>query len=205
MRFMSDVIDGMYSQYADDDGQYDEYTRYQINNGWLPITKKWGIRFGNGAFDVQNILNDTTSVISQRTNPLLRGVQTLLETKDLAQSLKALAITSVITRVLNGVSGLSGTRSIIQRTPIINNLVSDKPSSPGTTVSFLYDINYDYKKYTPYKYRYPNNGRYAKYENIYRDWFNKYGRMRKPKVDPMSIVKDIQWRQYVRWRQSNRK
>jgi len=205
MRFMSDVIDGMYSQYADDDGQYDEFTQYQINNGWLPITKKWGIRFGNGAFDVQNILNDTTSVISQRTNPLLRGIQTLLETKDLAQSLKALAITGVITRVLNGVSGLSGTRSIIQRTPIINNLVSDKPSSPGTTVSFLYDINSDYKKYTPYKYRYPNNGRYAKYENIYRDWFNKYGRMRKPKVDPMSIVKDIQWRQYVRWRQSNRK
>ena len=36
-------------------------------------------------------------------------------------------------------------------------------------------------------------------KNIYRDWFNKYGKMRRPKVDVLSLVKDIQWKQYVRW------
>ena len=117
--------------------------------------------------------------------------------------MKQLAIAGLITRVANTL----GPRQALQQTPILKDFVSQKPRKLGNSIGFLYEFNDyrgQYNKYTPYKYRYPNNGRYAKYENIYRDWFNKYGRMRKPKVDPLTLVKDIQWRTYVRWRQSQR-
>jgi hypothetical protein len=64
-----------------------------------------------------------------------------------------------------------------------------------------YDIG-QFKKYTPRRYRYGRNGRWAKYENIYKDWFTKYGKMRRPTNNPYRLVKNIQWRQYVRYRQS---
>ena len=197
MRFLDDVISGIYGQYADEDGQYDEFVRFQIQNGWIPITKTWGIRVGNGAFDLLDIINGTGDVIRQRTNPILNGVRTLIETKDLEKAFQALATTGVFKRMTNTLTAVTGTRELAQKH--IPALVSNKPASIGTATSMTYDIN-SYKKYIPYAYRYPNNGRYARYENIYRDWFNKYGRMRRPKVDPLSLVKDIQWQQYVRWR-----
>lgn len=194
IKLMSDIIDGVYAQFADEDGQYDEFTNFQIMNGWIPIGNNFGIRFGHGALDVQNILSNPSEVVEQRTNPLLRGIQKLT-TGNYADALKQLATVGLITRAAN----TFGPRQILQQTPVVNLFVSPRPRSIGTTIG----ITYDYEKYTPYKYRYPRNGRYAYYENIYKDWFNKYGRMRKPKVDPVSLVKDIQWRQYVRWRRSN--
>ena len=197
MRFLDDVISGIYGQFADEDGQYDEFVRFQIQNGWIPITKTWGIRVGNGAFDVLDIINASGDTIQQRTNPILNGVRTLIETKDLEKAFQALATTGIFKRMTNTLTAVTGTRELAQKH--VPEIVSNKPASFGSAISMTYDIN-SYKKYTPYAYRYPNNGRYARYENIYRDWFNKYGRMRRPKVDPLSLVKDIQWQQYVRWR-----
>lgn len=197
IKLMSDIIDGIYAQFEDEDGQYDEFTNFQIMNGWIPIGNNFGIRFGHGALDVQNILSNPSEVVEQRTNPLLKGIQTLT-TGNFADAMKQLATVGLITRAAN----TFGPRQILQQTPVVNQFVSPKPRSIGTTIGITYDF-YNYNKYTPYKYRYPRNGRYARYENIYKDWFNKYGRMRKPRVDPVSLVKDIQWRQYVRWRRSN--
>ena len=46
IRLMSDIIDGVYEQYSDENGQYDEFTQYQIMNGWLPIGKGVGLQNG---------------------------------------------------------------------------------------------------------------------------------------------------------------
>lgn len=198
IKLMSDIIDGIYAQFEDEDGQYDEFTNFQIQNGWVPIGNNFGIRFGHGALDIQNLLSDPTEVVSQRTNPLLKGIQTLTTGGSFTDAMKQLATVGLLTRALN----TFGPRQTLQQTSVVNQYVSPKPRSIGTTIGITYDF-YNYNKYTPYKYRYPKNGRYARYENIYKDWFNKYGRMRKPRIDPLSLVKDIQWKEYVRWRRAN--
>ena len=53
LRVMSDIIDGVYGQYEDDDGRQSTYTNFQIANGWLPIGYGVGLRMGNGLFDIQ--------------------------------------------------------------------------------------------------------------------------------------------------------
>ena len=199
MRMMSDLLDGVYGQFEnEEDPEPNPFLLFQIQNGWIPIGKNWGIRFGNGAFDVLNILTNPYETIKVRGSPMLKGLLSFIENGDLLKAVKTQALTGVLTRSLNTLLP----RKTAQNIPVIQDFVSSKPRSIGTTSSVFFDIN-SYKKYIPYKYRRPNNGRYAKYENIYRDWFNKYGRMRKPKVDPISLVKEIQWRQYVRWRRSN--
>lgn len=204
IRLMSDIIDGIYAQYQDEDGQYDDFTKFQITNGWIPIMKGLGVRFGHGAFDVQNILSATGEVLDQRQNPLLRGITTLVKTQDAIQALKQLATVGLITRAANPLT--AAPKELRNTTPVLSLFSSKSKNSIANSFNFLYEHNdyksgYGYKKYTPYRYR-NNNGRYARYENIYKNWFNKYGRMRKPKVDPIGLVKDISWQQYVRYRQS---
>jgi len=204
IRLMSDIIDGIYAQYQDEDGQYDDFTKFQMVNGWMPIMKGLGVRFGHGAFDVQNILSATGDVLDERQNPLLRGVATLIETQDAIQALKQLATIGVITRAANPLT--AAPKEIRNTSPVLSIFSKKSKNSIANTFNFLFEHNdyksgYGYKKYTPYRYR-NNNGRYECYENIYKNWFNKYGRMRKPKVDPIGLVKDIQWQQYVRYRQS---
>ena len=36
------------------------------------------------------------------------------------------------------------------------------------------------------------------YENIYRDYFTKRGRMRKTTTDPIQLVNNIKWKQFQR-------
>lgn len=203
LRLMSDVIDGVYAQYADEDGQYDEFTQFQIQNGWLPLMKGLGVRFGHGAFDVQNILSNTGSVINQRRNPILRGVETLIRTKDVTEALSQLATIGLITRAADPF--VSTPEDVMKGKPLLSSVGSKKRITAGNTFNFLYEFydneaGYGYEKYTPKRYA-NNNGRYPYYENVYKDWFNKYGRMRKPTVDPYSLVKNIQWKRYVRERQ----
>jgi hypothetical protein len=118
-------------------------------------------------------------------------------THDVETALSQLASVGVISRAANTLAP----RTLAQQTPIIRKNVSRKDWGLFNASSMLFEYtNYNN---TPYKYRYQNNNaRYARYENIYQQWFNKYGRMRKPTIDPLSIVKDIQWKQYVRYRQS---
>jgi hypothetical protein len=132
---------------------------------------------------------------------MLRAVKTLVKDQDVIGSIKALALTGIITRTANTFAP----RELIQSTPVLNEFVTKKPRSIGSSTAFTFDHydstkGYGYEKYTPYKYR-NNNGRYSYYENVYKDWFNKYGRMRQPTVDPYSLVKSIQWKAYVRSRQ----
>jgi hypothetical protein len=200
MRLMSDVIDGVYGQYADEDGQYSEYEQFQIMNGWIPITKSWGIRFGHGAFDVQALLSSPATSMAQRSNPIIRAVKALQETGDINKGLKQLATVGAVSQYLN----MLGPREDLQQSGM-GEFVTTRPRSIGSSTNFLFDQydsskGYGYEKYTPHKYR-NNNGRYRYYENVYKDWFNKYGRMRKPTVDPYSLVKNIQWEHYVRKRQ----
>ena len=200
-RLISDIVDGVYAQYEDEDGMYDPYERFQIANGWLPVGGGVGLRLGFGLYDVQNILNNTAATVEQRRNPLLRAIQTLIKEKDIVTSLKQLATVGVITRTANTL----GPRNIMQASPTVQKMVSNKPRRLGNTFNFMYNYYEDTNPYTPYKYRNQNkyhNGRYTRYENIYRQWFNKYGKMRQPTVDPLSLVKDNQWKQYVRYKQS---
>lgn len=203
---MDDIIDGIYGQYQDDDGQYSEYERFQIENGWLPITKNFGIRLGNGALDIQGLLSNPSSLVTERKRPILRAIQTLVMDKDAVAAIKQLASVGMIIRGANFVSSIiPGSREALQNSGVAP-FVSNKKPSLGTTSNIFFDrYDSDYNKYTPNRYRYPNNGRYSRYENIYKNWFNKYGKMRKPLVDPYSLVKDIQWQQYVRWRQLQRR
>jgi hypothetical protein len=208
-RIMSDFIDGWYGQYIDEEEkEYDDYMKFQIRSGWLPMGKNFGMRIGFGAFDVMNLYYNTAESLQTRTSPLLRAVQTLVVKKDFLQSIRQLASVQLIERIANTVTGASdallGTnlRESIAQTPMLQDSLATKTPTLGNTLrGIFYDIN-EYEKYTPRRYRYPSNGRYAKYENIYKDWFNKYGAMRRPKVNPYSLVKDIQWRQYVRYRRS---
>jgi len=208
-RLMSDFIDGWYGQYLDEETkEYDDFMQYQIRAGWLPLSKNVGIRIGNGAFDVMNIIYGLDQTLEGRQSPILRATRTLVETGDPFKAVRAFASIGLFSRLVNGITGISdsifGTqlRQGIAQTPGLNQVLSGKPASLGTIAPTLfYDIN-SYEKYTPRRYRYGNNGRWAKYENIYRDWFNKFGRMRRPTTDPYRLVKNIQWRQYVRYRQS---
>jgi hypothetical protein len=208
-RIMSDFIDGWYGQYVDEDTkEYDDFMKYQIRQGWIPLDDNFGIRVGNGAFDVMNTLYNPAEFLSSRRSPILRAVSTLVAEQDFLKSIKQLATFGVIGRIANLTTGLSdavlgtGLRPAIAQTPVLKDMLETRPARIGTIEpSVFYDIK-QYEKYTPRKYRYSRNGRYAKYENIYRDWFTKYGKMRKPKVNPYQMVKDIQWRQYVRWRRS---
>lgn len=187
---MDDIIDGAYGQYADEDGQYSEYEQFMIQNGWLPITNNLGIRMGAGAFDIYNIMRDPADQIEQRRNPILRGLSKLIETGDLAQATKQLASVGLINRVAQFAT--------LGKYNASKGTMSDRPSL-GRMTSATFEYN-NYEKYTPkkYGYLYNNNGRAKYYENIYRDWFTKYGRMRKPTVDPVSLVKNIQWKQVLR-------
>ena len=186
MILMDDLIDGIYSQYSDEDGQYSQFEQFMIQNGWLPITNKLGIRAGSGAFDIYNLVRDPAGQIEQRRSPILRGLSKLMETHDVTQAANQLATVGMLNRAAQ-----AATLGAYNK-----NTQSIEQPSLGRTVSMLFEYN----QYTPkkYGYLYQNNGRAKYYENIYRDWFNKYGRMRKPTVDPVQLVKGIQWKQFVR-------
>ena len=174
---MDDIIDGVYGQYADEDGQYSEWEQFMIKNGWIPIMNGFGLRAGSGAFDMINLLTDPVENIAQRRNPILRGLSEFIQSGDLAKAAKNLATVGLVNRVANA--------------------VTPKNKIPQLSMFFQYK---EYDKYVPYRYR-NNNGRYKWYENIYKNWFNKYGRMRKPTQDPVQLVKNIKWQQYVKYKQ----
>lgn len=208
-RFMSDFIDGWYGQYIDEeDKDYNDYIKYQMRNGWIPITKNFGLRIGNGAFDIMNLIYNTEESIQGRLSPILRGVKTLVEKRNVFEAVNQLATLGLIGRIANTVSGVSdmnfrtNLRQQAAQVPLLQNFLETRPATAGTTYrGFAYDI-FNFDKYTPRRYRYSRNGRYAKYENIYKDYFNKYGRFRSNAASPYRLVKNIQWRQYVRYRQS---
>lgn len=207
LRMLSDIVDGVYSQYRDEDGRYNEYTIFQIQQGWIPISKNTGMRFGRGAFDVLNLLQDPAGNIEQRTAPWIQALRA--SDGGFGEMVQKLAFAGQARQILNAGTALTGTRKLAQETPVVKNFVNKKPASLGTSLNIFYDTGYsagqyEYGKYTPKYYRQQfSNGRYQRYENIYKEWFNKYGRMRKPKVDPMSLVKDIQWKTYVRWKRQD--
>lgn len=174
---MDDIIDGVYGQYADEDGQYSEWEQFMIKNGWIPIMNGFGLRAGSGAFDMINLLTDPVDNIAQRRNPILRGLSEFIQSGDLAKAAKNLATVGLVNRVANA--------------------VTPKNKIPQLSMFFQYK---EYDKYVPYRYR-NTNGRYKWYENIYKNWFNKYGRMRKPTQDPVQLVKNIKWQQYVKYKQ----
>jgi hypothetical protein len=187
---MDDIIDGVYSQYADEDGQYSEYEQFMIQNGWIPITNNLGIRAGSGAFDIVNLLKDPAEQIKQRSNPILRGLSELVYgSHDIVQAAKQLATVGKINQAAQFVTAGAYNAS--------KGTWSEPSIGKMFTATFEYN---DYEKYTPkqYSYLYNNNGRAKYYENIYRDWFTKYGRMRKPTQDPVQLVKGIQWKQFLK-------
>ena len=186
---IDDIIDGVYGQYADEDGQYSMYEQFMIKNGWIPITENMGIRAGSGVFDIMNLLTNTPENIEQRRNPILRGLQKFIETGDLQQAAKQLAVVGRVNSWAQHATLGAYKASTGKYTAGTSSLRNVLP-----TATFTYN---EYEKYTPYKYR-NNNGRYIWYENIYKNWFNKYGRMRKPTTDPVQMVKNIQWQQFVK-------
>jgi hypothetical protein len=220
LRLLTDMLDGIYGQFADEDGQFDEYTRYQMANGWIPIAGGIGLRAGNGAFDVMELFTEPTEQFSRRKSPWGRMIDAMgdyvfSKEKDgeklISDVIKQSAMIGFATRGVNQITATSpGTRQTLSRVPVARKGLLKTNIEPepvrGVTQSlsfaYWYDRNNNAKKFTPKKYDYSQgNGRYKYYENMYKDWFNKYGRMRKPKVDPYSLVKDIQWKQYVRARQ----
>ena len=192
-RLMDDIIDGVYGQYADEDGQYSEWEQFMIQNGWVPIANGLGIRFGTGVFDIQNLLGNTSESIKQRYSPVLRGLSKLIESGKLSEAIGETATYGLIKRNAKAVLPTQAQQNLgiskQQRKTLANS----------SSMFFEYNEN-EYTKYTPYKYR--NNARWKYYENIYKDWFNKYGRMRKPTVDPVTLVNNIQWKQFLRWKQN---
>jgi hypothetical protein len=196
-RLMDDIIDGMYGQYADEDGQYSDYVQFMIQNGWVPLSNKFGVRMGAGAFDLINLLKNPADQIEQRRYPVLRGSQKSIVSGDLKQAINQLATIGVLNRAANKATlGAYNKKTNTFEQPNIGR---------ASSVFFEYtNYNEQYKKYTPKKYGYlhNNNGRAKYYENIYRDWFTKYGRMRKPTQDPVQLVKNIQWKQFLRRMQS---
>lgn len=203
LRLLSDIMAGVYGQYREEDGTMSNFMKFQIENGWVPITKKFGLRLGNGAFDVYSILNNTGGEILQRRSAPVRFIDELMKGSDFGTIMKQLATVGLIKQGADAVSVFTG-RETMKSVPGLDQLVNTRQRAlPQNSFNLAYDpgLSRDYKKYTPYKYRYPNNGRYKYYENIYRDWFNKYGRMRKPRVNPYDLVKDIQWKTYVRAQQ----
>ena len=183
---MDDIIDGIYSQYADEDGQYSDYVQFMIKSGWIPITDKLGIRAGSGAFDIQNIMTDPLGQLEQRRSPILRGLQAFINSGDVTQAMSQLASVGKLKQATQAMTlGAYKTKTQTMGEP-----------SLGKTFSMFFEYN----QYTPkkYDYLYNGNGRYKYYENIYRDWFTKYGRMRKPTVDPVQLVNNIQWKQFLR-------
>ena len=163
---------------------------------------------------ISTTITDTTGEIEQRKSPLGRMISSVGDyifsqerdgQKLASDIIKQSAVVNIAARGINVVSAMSPeARNRLADIPVANQIVNVKQPKNATqgvikANSDTYWYDNEFEKYTPKKYRYQNNGRYAYYENIYKDWFNKYGRMRKPKVNPYSLVKDIQWQQYVRW------
>lgn len=208
-RFMADFLDGWYGQYRDEETkEFDEFTKFQMRNGWIPLGKNFGIRIGNGAFDLMNTIYNTREQLEQRASPLLRGIKAIAEGRGAFEAIKQMSIVGILGRVVNTATGTSDMfaktqfREAISRQPVAREFFETRPSSIGTTYrGFVYDIS-NYGRFIPRRYRYGRNGRYAKYENIYKDYFNKFGQFRRNAASPYRLVKNIQWRQYVRYRQS---
>ena len=192
-RLMDDIIDGVYGQYADEDGQYSNWEKFMIQQGWVPIANGLGIRFGTGVFDIQNLLGNTTESIKQRYSPVLRGLSKFIESGKLTEAIGELAVSNLVTRTAKSALPIQAQQNLGISKQQRKTLAS------SSSMFFEYDEN-EYTKYTPHKYR--NNARWKYYENIYKDWFNKYGRMRKPTVDPVTLVNNIQWKQFLRWKQN---
>ena len=197
---MDDIIDGVYGQYEDEDGQFNEWIKFMIANGWLPITNKFGIRMGNGMFDVLSLLNNTSGYIEQRRSPLLQAVSKLIDTQDWKQAISKLAIIGATTKAANIISPKNITYK--------NGEVTLKNKTIGNSMSIFFDYNnyndYDtyntignYSKYTPNKYKLINNNRWIKYENIYKEYYTKYGKRRSQSKDPYDIVQQIKWNRLV--------
>jgi hypothetical protein len=156
-----------------------------------------------------NLLYNTDIELTRRASPIIRGVQSLFKGEDTLKAFAQLATVGFASRQINTLTGaadmLLGTNlreDIARNDPSLARILDTREATLFRTVSGIgYDIR-QYQKYTPRRYRYGTNGRWAKYENIYKDWFNKYGRMRRPTTNPYRLVKNIQWRQYVRYRQS---
>ena len=183
---IDDIIDGIYGQYADEDGQYSEFEQFMLQNGWIPVTDKWGIRAGSSVFDTISLLNNTDEQLKQRRSPIIRALTKLMETHDVSQAANQLATVGVLNRFAQQAT--------------LGAYDKKSKTFTGPTIGRMSSVFFEYNQYTPkkYGYLYQNNGRAKYYENIYRDWFNKYGRMRKPTVDPVQLVKGIQWKQFVR-------
>ena len=86
------------------------------------------------------------------------------------------------------------------QTATLGSYNANKGTMGQPSLGRTFSMFFEYNQYTPkkYNYLYNSNGRYKYYENIYKNWFNKYGRMRKPTVDPVQLVKNIKWQQFVR-------
>jgi hypothetical protein len=220
LRHLSDFLDGMYGQYADEEGQYSDFVKYQMANGWIPIMGGFSLRAGNGAFDVMDFLTDPTTQFEKRRGPFGRMLAAIVDhitskEKDnetlLSEVIKQSAVTGFATRTINSMTaGSTSMRNKLSQAPVARKMVDTRESqgvvkdlARSSTFVHWYDTD-NFSKYTPKKYDYSQgNGRVKYYENMYKDWFNKYGKMRKPKVDPYSLVKDIQWKNYVRYRRLN--
>lgn len=206
-KLMDDIIDGMYGQYKDDNGQYDSWTKFMISNGWLPLTKNFGIRMGNGMFDVMSMLNNPSEYMQQRSNPLVKALISVVENKNIMNAIGQIPQVNMMVR---GINLLSPTKSFKLNS---EGELEIKQKTIGNSLSIFFDYNNyntddvytigSYNKYTPNKYRnynYNQNNRY-RYENIYKNLFNKFGNRRKEARD-YNLVKQIQWNRFVRTMQS---
>ena len=162
------------------------------------------------------LLTDTTGQIEQRKGPVGRMISAVgdyLLSKDrdkqklLSDVIKQSAITGFAARGINQITAMNPEmRSGISNMPVTKDILDTRQPKSNVqgvvkAMSATYWYESDYQKYTPKQYDYSQgNGRYKYYENLYKDWFTKYGRMRKPTVDPYSLVKTTQWKNYVRWR-----
>jgi hypothetical protein len=185
---IDDIIDGIYGQYKDEDGQYSRWTKFMIANGWVPITNKMGIRLGSSIMDIQSLVHNPAGYFEEKINPLLRGLMTFIESGDLMKGIKQLATAGALTKFAK-----LTTNPDIQRDLGIDTSATVKTIANSSSIFFEYN---NYEKYTPIKYRNQNN-RWIKYENIYKEYYNKFGN-RRSSNDPYYNVKNILWKQRVR-------
>jgi len=211
MRILNKLMMGIYGQfdtYREDETPWQrkrrkQYLNYMMAQGWIPIGGNTGLRLGNSVMDIQSILSSAGGTIEQRMSPTVRAAKSLVDTRDLEVSVKQLATVGALSKAA---------RALAFIIPPLQEPLSSIPGAniPEGGVHFSQALSPTYKvpdymfesNNTPYQYRMPKNARYHRYENVYRQWYNKYGKLRKPPKNPYYLVKDIQWQQYVRWKQT---
>jgi len=184
MRFMANVSQGMREWYREEDEEDDNYRfsndflAFTENQGWIPLTKNFGMKMGNAMFDAIDLIENPFEAVQQKLNPVIQQVNKM--SKGQGFDYDKLPLYTAINRTSQS----------------LTNIAKGNVQTPTSVVPSLF---YDRSEFVPYKYR---RDFAADYRNINRTLFFQDGSRRSQSRNPYTTAKNIRYQHYVNARLS---